>query len=106
LPYIAVESSKGYSVDGGAEPGIGAPSDPEYLPAWRRRVLALERKVGIEAQGATRVLPEARDYSAKPWQTAEVWLSANTVLPTFGVGILGPAIFGLGLGEYMPYFFC
>jgi NCS1 nucleoside transporter family len=33
------------------------------------------------------------------WQTGEVWLAANCVLSTFGIGILGPFLFELGLGD-------
>jgi len=67
--------------------------------AWAQRIHSIERFLGIEAQGVTRVLEAQRDHKAKAWQAAEVWLSANTVLPTFSIGILGPGLFGLGLHE-------
>lgn len=35
------------------------------------------------------------------WGNLTVWLSANCVLPTFGVGILGPLTFGLHVGDSM-----
>jgi hypothetical protein len=63
-------------------------------PQWRRNVRRIERSLGVEAQGVTRVhegglcasIPHSvafsicasldqRDHNAKGWQAAEVWLS-------------------------------
>lgn len=41
-----------------------------------------------------------RDTDAQ-WGNLLVWLAANCVLPTFGVGILGPLVFGMNLGDSM-----
>ncbi|CED82758.1 Purine-cytosine permease [Phaffia rhodozyma] len=58
----------------------------------------LESKLGMEVRGIERVQEDQRtdnDISG----SATIWLAANCVLSTFGIGILGPAIFGLGLGD-------
>ncbi|KAL1409851.1 hypothetical protein Q8F55_003850 [Vanrija albida] len=58
----------------------------------------LEAALGIEARGIERV-PETERPDHRLWGNLTLWLSANCVLPTFGVGILGPLLFGLGLGD-------
>ncbi|OZJ01517.1 hypothetical protein BZG36_05655 [Bifiguratus adelaidae] len=45
-----------------------------------------------------RVSEDART-DRRLWHNGEVWLAANCVIPSFGIGILGPSIFGLGLGD-------
>ncbi|KAJ6473038.1 permease for cytosine/purines, uracil, thiamine, allantoin-domain-containing protein [Mycena sanguinolenta] len=77
-----------------------APVDPTSL--WGRSLAlsaALERKIGIEARGIQRV-PEDQRHD-KPSGNLWIWLAANCVLSTFGIGILGPGIFFLGLGDSM-----
>ncbi|KAJ6473017.1 permease for cytosine/purines, uracil, thiamine, allantoin-domain-containing protein [Mycena sanguinolenta] len=77
-----------------------APVDPTSL--WGRSLAlsaALERKIGIEARGIQRVPEDQRND--KPSGNLWIWLAANCVLSTFGIGILGPGIFFLGLGDSM-----
>ncbi|KAF7354538.1 Cytosine-purine permease [Mycena sanguinolenta] len=77
-----------------------APVDPTSL--WGRSLAlsaALERKVGIEARGIQRVPEDQRND--RPSGNLWIWLAANCVLSTFGIGILGPSIFFLGLGDSM-----
>ncbi|KAJ7469855.1 putative cytosine-purine permease [Mycena galericulata] len=81
-----------------------APVDPTSL--WGRSLLlsaALERKLGIEARGIQRV-PDVGEEGGEvrndvPRGNMFIWLAANCVLSTFGIGILGPALFELGLGD-------
>jgi purine-cytosine permease-like protein len=56
-------------------------------------------KIGIEARGIQRVPESARPDH--PSGNLFIWLAANCVLSTFGIGILGPALFFLGLGDSM-----
>jgi purine-cytosine permease-like protein len=35
------------------------------------------------------------------WGNLMVWLAANTVLSTFGLGVLGPLVFYMNLGDSM-----
>lgn len=65
--------------------------------AWNRR---LERKMGIETRGIERV-PEGSRTDKRLWGNTFIWLAANTVLPTFGLGTLGPLLFEMGLGDSM-----
>ncbi|KAJ7715876.1 permease for cytosine/purines, uracil, thiamine, allantoin-domain-containing protein [Mycena metata] len=66
-------------------------------------------QVGIEARGIQRVPEDARPDrpSGNLWmcratvRSGSDWLAANCVLSTFGIGILGPSIFFLGLGDSM-----
>ncbi|KAJ7306931.1 putative cytosine-purine permease [Mycena albidolilacea] len=77
-----------------------APVDPRSF--WGRSLAlsaALERKIGIEARGIQRV-PET-ERGDRPSGNLFIWLAANTVLSTLGIGILGPGIFFLGLGDSM-----
>ncbi|KAF7332980.1 Cytosine-purine permease [Mycena venus] len=76
------------------------PVDPTSF--WGRSLAlsaALERKVGIEARGIQRVPEDQRPD--RPSGNLFIWLAANCVLSTFGIGILGPEIFFLGLGDSM-----
>ncbi|KAJ7660985.1 hypothetical protein B0H17DRAFT_1212415 [Mycena rosella] len=45
--------------------------------------------------------PNANPYPARPSANLFIWLVANCVLSTFGIGIPGPGIFFLGLGDTM-----
>ncbi|OZJ05382.1 hypothetical protein BZG36_01974 [Bifiguratus adelaidae] len=54
--------------------------------------------LGVETRGIERVPEDAR-VDTKLWHNGEVWLAANCVIPSFGIGILGPGLFGLGLGD-------
>ncbi|KAJ7648851.1 permease for cytosine/purines, uracil, thiamine, allantoin-domain-containing protein [Mycena rosella] len=63
----------------------------------------LERKAGIEARGIQRVPEDNRPD--RPSGNLFVWLAANCVISTFGIGILGPALFSLGLGDSMLVIF-
>ncbi|KIR69474.1 cytosine permease [Cryptococcus bacillisporus CA1873] len=60
----------------------------------------LEHKMGIESRGIERV-SESDRTDKRLYGNLFIWASANTVLPTLGVGILGPLLFGLGLGDSM-----
>lgn len=60
----------------------------------------LESAIGIEARGIERV-PDDERHDTRLWGNLTIWLSANCVLPTFGVGILGPLTFEMGLGDSM-----
>jgi hypothetical protein len=51
----------------------------------------------METRGIERVDEDSRT-DHKPSGGTFVWLAANCVLSTFGIGILGPKLFGLGLG--------
>ncbi|TYJ55249.1 hypothetical protein B9479_004079 [Cryptococcus floricola] len=64
---------------------------------WNR---ALEHKMGIESRGIERVAESDRT-DKRLYGNTFIWMSANMVLPTFGIGILGPLLFGLGLGDSM-----
>ncbi|KAJ7124117.1 putative cytosine-purine permease [Mycena crocata] len=80
--------------------GAPTPVDPRSL--WGRSLAlsaALERKIGIEARGIQRVPDDARPD--RPSGNLFIWLAANCVLSTFGIGTLGPALFFLGLGDCM-----
>ncbi|WOO78800.1 Purine-cytosine permease fcyB [Vanrija pseudolonga] len=67
---------------------------------FQRYNAKLEAALGIEARGIERV-PENERPDHRLWGNLTLWLSANCVLPTFGVGILGPLLFDLGLGDSM-----
>ncbi|OWZ31979.1 cytosine permease [Cryptococcus neoformans c8] len=60
----------------------------------------LEHTMGIESRGIERV-SESDRTDTRLHGNLFIWASANTVLPTLGVGILGPLLFGLGLGDSM-----
>ncbi|ORX41128.1 cytosine-purine permease [Kockovaella imperatae] len=89
-----------------ADPGVYAGEHDSALPsdgAWARFDAynkKLERKLGIESRGIERV-PESARPDKHLWGNTMIWLSANTVLPTFGIGILGPLLFYMGLGDSM-----
>ncbi|KAF7318599.1 Cytosine-purine permease [Mycena chlorophos] len=79
-----------------------SPQSVDPTSFWGRALAlstTLERKIGIEARGIQRV-PEDERFD-KPSGNFFIWLAANCVLPTFGVGILGPSLFFLGLGDSM-----
>ncbi|KAK7053655.1 cytosine-purine permease [Favolaschia claudopus] len=83
-----------------------SPTSTSATSFWGRSLAlsaALERKIGIEARGIQRVGEGERRGGAAGnfW----VWLAANTVLSTLGIGTLGPALFGLGLGDSMLVIF-
>ncbi|KAJ7618758.1 putative cytosine-purine permease [Roridomyces roridus] len=65
----------------------------------------LERALGIEARGIQRVPDDPSVRTDVPSANFFIWLAANCVLPTFGIGILGPSIFFLGLGDSMLVIF-
>ncbi|CAF1527219.1 unnamed protein product, partial [Adineta ricciae] len=50
----------------------------------------------VETRGSDRILPEDRTDSTII-NTALMWMGANTIIPTFTSGILGPAVFNLNL---------
>ncbi|KAL7422679.1 hypothetical protein Q5752_001970 [Cryptotrichosporon argae] len=74
------------------------------LDAMNRK---LEAKLGIEARGIERV-PDTARTDHRIYGNLFVWLAANTVLPTFGVGILGPLLFFMNVGDSLLtiFFFC
>ncbi|KAF7297718.1 Cytosine-purine permease [Mycena kentingensis (nom. inval.)] len=80
-------------------------SDPAQLDLtsfWGRTLAlsaVLERRIGIEARGIQRVPEDAR--FGGPGENFFIWMAANCVLSTFGIGVLGPALFFLGLGDSM-----
>ncbi|KAJ6499810.1 permease for cytosine/purines, uracil, thiamine, allantoin-domain-containing protein [Mycena vulgaris] len=87
-----------------AEVQHGSEDDLDDLPRslWGRSLAwsaKLERKIGIEAREMQRVPEDARPDH--PSGIMFIWLTANCVLSTFGIGILGPALFFLGLGDSM-----
>lgn len=55
----------------------------------------------METRGIERVAEDMRTDD-KPSGGTFVWLAANCVLSTFGIGILGPSLFYLGLGAHSP----
>ncbi|KAJ7124390.1 permease for cytosine/purines, uracil, thiamine, allantoin-domain-containing protein [Mycena epipterygia] len=83
--------------------GTGAANPHSF---WGRSLALsarLERTIGIEARGIQRVPEDARPD--RPSANFFIWLAANCVLSTFGIGILGPALFFLGLGDSMLVIF-
>ncbi|GAB5593438.1 Purine-cytosine permease fcy21 [Umbelopsis nana] len=82
------------------EPKVEA-ADAELESGSWSTLKYLSRKLdslGIESRGIERVSEDART-DRRLWHNGEVWLSANCVMPSFGIGILGPGLFGLGLGD-------
>lgn len=82
---------------------VGTDASPENdsveLETGRfHRLKVLSQKLGIETNGIERIPEDART-DRRLWHNGEVWLAANCVMPTFGIGILGPGLFGLGLGD-------
>ncbi|KAL7414901.1 putative cytosine-purine permease [Mrakia frigida] len=65
----------------------------------------LEEKVGMETRGIERVPDNEERTDMQPSHNATVWMAANCVLSTFGLGVLGPGTFGLGLGDSMLVIF-
>lgn len=53
---------------------------------------------GIETNGIDPVPPAERTDN-KLYQIFFVWFSVNMNIPTFGIGSVGPAFYGLGLRE-------
>ncbi|WWD20608.1 hypothetical protein CI109_105084 [Kwoniella shandongensis] len=64
---------------------------------WNRK---LEHKMGIETRGIERV-PESERPDTRLYHNTFIWLACNCVLPTLGIGVLGPLLFELGLGDSM-----
>ncbi|ORY29635.1 permease for cytosine/purines, uracil, thiamine, allantoin-domain-containing protein [Naematelia encephala] len=60
----------------------------------------LEQKLGIETRGIERV-PETARPDKRLYGNLTIWLAANCVLPTFGVGILGPLLFYMSVADSM-----
>ncbi|KAK8850425.1 hypothetical protein IAR55_004343 [Kwoniella newhampshirensis] len=60
----------------------------------------LEKKMGIETRGIQRV-PESERTDTKLYHNTFIWLACNCVLPTLSIGVLGPQLFYLGLGDSM-----
>lgn len=85
---------------------VGAKSDDDipvkmnWLDKFQYYNHKLEAAIGIEARGIERV-PDDERHDTRLWGNLTLWLSANCVLPTFGTGILGPLVFGMGLGDSM-----
>ncbi|EIW69982.1 hypothetical protein TREMEDRAFT_38649 [Tremella mesenterica DSM 1558] len=77
--------------------GVGVPAQGFWgkLDNFNRR---LEAKLGIESRGIERV-PETARTDRRLYGNTFIWLSANCVLPTFGLGVLGPLVFYMNLGD-------
>ncbi|WVQ86056.1 hypothetical protein IAT38_008224 [Cryptococcus sp. DSM 104549] len=84
------------------DPGVyeGKPAGNGVWAKFDRVNRKLEHKLGIESRGIERVAESDRT-DTRLYGNTFIWLAANCVLPTFGVGALGPLIFGLGLGDSM-----
>lgn len=93
-----------YILGDGSGPALEAteaPAGPETRWEKFTRINArIEAKLGIEARGIERV-PEHLRTDTRLSGNTDIWLAANTVLSTFGIGILGPALFEMGLGDSM-----
>ncbi|KAJ7745285.1 permease for cytosine/purines, uracil, thiamine, allantoin-domain-containing protein [Mycena metata] len=106
-PDLEKHALEGHSVDDKIETlnvldPDAPPSALDRTSFWGRSLAlsaALERKVGIEARGIQRVPEDQRPD--RPSGNLWIWLAANCVLTTFGIGILGPSLFFLGLGDSM-----
>ncbi|KAL7416247.1 permease for cytosine/purines, uracil, thiamine, allantoin-domain-containing protein [Mrakia frigida] len=101
------EEKATYDQDAGADVFVReVPSHDAASSSWVDRMKVkgdwLEQKIGMESQGIERVpdTVEART-DHHPSHNASLWLAANCVLSTFGLGILGPGTFYLGLGDSM-----
>jgi len=58
------------------------------------------KKIGVEVEdrGIERVPPDNRTHT-RPFDLMLLWGSANVSITNFSVGLLGPAVFGLGLTD-------
>lgn len=77
----------------------GANLASSRLPAPVQKTLNWLNSAGMESRGIERVPEDGRDEKMRKrtWQAGEVWLAANCVVPTFGIGIPGPGLFEMGL---------
>lgn len=99
----------------GVEPAVSAESASEEVPSYlagaaNRGILGtlrhyetlLDRKIGVEAHGISRKLPEERDPAYAKWSNQAVmfllWMSATLNLSCFTTGFLGSEL-GLDLTQ-------
>ncbi|WVN89838.1 uncharacterized protein L203_105068 [Cryptococcus depauperatus CBS 7841] len=88
-------------VDPGVYDGRQATADDSSRWArFDRLNRKLEHRMGMETRGIERVA-ESDKTDTRLYGNFFVWMACNCVLPTFGIGVLGPLLFGLGLGDSM-----
>lgn len=102
----------------GYKPDVSAKSSSEEVPSYlaseaKRGILGtlrhyetmLDRKLGVEAHGIDRKLPEDRDPTYAKWSNQAVmyllWMSATLNLSCFATGFLGSEL-GLDLNQTIP----
>ncbi|KAL7003963.1 Purine-cytosine permease fcy21 [Cystobasidiomycetes sp. EMM_F5] len=67
-----------------------------FAPLWRFVVKSADW--GVEVRGIERVSEDNRTHT-RIIDNFTMWLSVNMAITIFGLGVLGPAVFGLGLKE-------
>ncbi|OCK76435.1 purine-cytosine permease [Lepidopterella palustris CBS 459.81] len=87
-------SSQPYVTEDGAVPGESF----EYGDSTYAKLQRLAGKLNIEQRGIERV-PENERTDTSLLNVGTMWLSANMVVSSFAIGLLGKSIFYLGFGD-------
>jgi hypothetical protein len=91
-----------YSEDPELPPSLQAVAHKGFLGTLRHYEDLLDKKIGLEAHGPARMLPENRDPAYSKWSNqivmALMWASGTMNLSCFTTGILGFEL-GLSLSE-------
>ncbi|KAK7534520.1 purine-cytosine permease [Phyllosticta citricarpa] len=85
-----------YTVEGNAVPGESF----EYGDSFYARMQRLAGKLNIEQRGIERV-PENERNDTSLLNVGTMWLSANMVVSSFAIGVLGTELFELGVTDAM-----
>lgn len=86
------------------ELGSVDPDQNRFVGFFARISRFLER-LGGETKGIARI-PEDERHDDSFWDTATMWVGANTVIAAYSIGFLGSTLFGLTIRDSMATIIC
>jgi NCS1 nucleoside transporter family len=94
-----VEKHSDRTVEAIHEPASAVPGESfEYGTGLRAKLMRFAGKFGVEQRGIERV-PEDERNDNSILNIGTMWLSANMVVSSFAIGILGQAVFYMGFAD-------
>ncbi|KAF2669254.1 purine-cytosine permease [Microthyrium microscopicum] len=69
-----------------------------HVPGVRGKIMRLAAKIGVEQRGIERV-PEDERHDNSILNVGTMWLSANMVVSSFAIGLLGQSVFYMGIAD-------
>ncbi|KAF2138307.1 uncharacterized protein K452DRAFT_256494 [Aplosporella prunicola CBS 121167] len=95
-PSVTKHTGPVAAIEGGAVPGESF----EYGNTLYAKVQRLAGRLNIEQRGIERV-PDSERNDTSLLNVGTMWLSANMVVSSFAIGLLGKSLFGLGVADAM-----